>query len=94
MSEKALVIGLILIVAVIGAVVLVKLDSSTGGTIVERNCLCSITMFDMYGTAYGTLNQVVRVQSAGAYADDACDIRCKSMFERGGDRTRVTGVAE
>ena len=94
MSEKALVLGLILVVAVIGLFVLVKMDSSTGGSIVERNCLCAITMFDMYGNPYGTLNQVVRVQSAGAYADDACDNRCKYMFERGGDRTRVTGVAE
>lgn len=94
MSEKTIVLIFLMAVAAIGMIALLSNYGNTGAAIVHRNCLCSITMYDYYGSPIGVMNQEVRVRSGESWTDDACSMRCDAMFGRGyRDRTSVTGVA-
>lgn len=91
MSEKTIVLIFLMAVAAIGLIALLSNYNQTGAAIVQRNCLCSISQYDYYGSPIGVINQEVRVQSGEAWTDSACTTRCDMMFGKG--RTRVTGVA-
>ena len=95
MEEKTIVLVVLFAVVAIGLVGLVSLNSQSGATVIERNCMCSITMYGMYGGALGTQNQIIRVQSAESWTDAACQNRCDQYYSRSDQysRTDVVGTA-
>ena len=95
MEEKTIVLVVLFAVVAIGLVGLVSLNSQIGATVLESNCMCSITMYGMYGGALGTQNQLLRVQTAMSHTDAACQNRCEQYYSRSDQysRTDVVGTA-
>ncbi|VVB81072.1 Uncharacterised protein [uncultured archaeon] len=95
MEEKTIVLVVLLAVVAIGLVGLVNLNSQSGATVIERNCMCSITMYGNYGDALGTQTQLVRVRSAESWTDAACQNLCDQYYGRSSEysRTAVVGTA-
>lgn len=95
MEEKTIVLVVLFAVVAIGIVGLVSLNSQSGATVLQRNCMCSITMYGIYGDPIGTSNQIIRVQTADSWTDAACQNRCDQYYSRSDQysRTDVVGKA-
>ncbi|MBW2969925.1 hypothetical protein KY319_02255 [Candidatus Woesearchaeota archaeon] len=94
MSQKTIMLVFLLAVAAVGIGAMLGNFTQTGAAVVQRYCMCSITQYDYYGNPIGTMQQRVRVQTAEAHTDAACNIRCDQMFTQGGwARVHATGVA-
>jgi len=101
MNEKTIMVGILLSVLAVGLVGTVKLTAEQTGQVVRTTvhqprggCCCEIEKFDYYGTPIGTEIHPLRVKSAQARTDSACNNRCGIHFgksKRG--RKQVSGFA-